>query len=107
MSQLSNKIFYAQLGFSLVGVGLSAVMIILNSNNSTVFLPILTSILFSWVPSPNSTPDLTPHMDKLNTILDKVQVLNPALPITNPPTTPKPVTQQSEDHTAYVPVNSP
>ena len=104
MSQLSSKVFYAQLGFSIVGIGLSAAMIAINPNNSTVFLPILTSLLFSWVPSPTSVPDLTPHMDKLNAILDQVQSLKPA-PDTKPVAT-KP-TQQPTDHTAYVPITSP
>lgn len=52
-----DKVFYAQLTFSLVTVGFCMGMIINHPDATTtsVFMPILTSIVGVWVPSPKQT----------------------------------------------------
>jgi hypothetical protein len=45
--------FYMQAGFSGVGVVFAAVMLLIGKEPS-IYLPIFTSILFSWLPSPLS-----------------------------------------------------
>lgn len=83
MSQVSSSsIFYAQLGFSLIGITLASVMIIMNTDNSDVFLPILTSLLFSWVPSPMAPPDLNSHLEALTKLanIKNSSLTEPLLP---------------------------
>ena len=81
MSSISpTVVFYAQFAVTVIGLTLSSAMIVMNSNNSTVFLPILTSLLFSWLPSPSSPPDLSAHTEKLNSILSEVQNVKLLIP---------------------------
>ena len=50
----NNVLFLAQFIFSCFGIGFSAAML-LKGSDATIYLPILTSLLFLWVPSPAST----------------------------------------------------
>jgi hypothetical protein len=47
----NNSLFMMQSLFSLIGVGFSAGMLI-TGHDSSVYLPIFTSLIFYWAPSP-------------------------------------------------------
>ena len=46
--------FYTQMAFSATGLGFSAAMLLAGKDPS-IYLPIFTSILFAWLPSPMAT----------------------------------------------------
>jgi hypothetical protein len=52
-----DKIFLTQISFSAVTVGFCITMIAINPTPTTtsVFLPILTSVIGVWLPSPSSS----------------------------------------------------
>jgi hypothetical protein len=53
----NNNLFYAQLTISILGLSITSALLFLNRENQNVFLPIFTSIIFAWVPSPiSNTP---------------------------------------------------
>ena len=52
MSKMPNAIFYTQVGISVAGLIFSGAMFIIQPHNINVYLPIFTSILFTWIPSP-------------------------------------------------------
>ncbi len=55
-----NKFFFTQATFSAIGVIFSATMLA-TGHEPSVYLPIMTSILFAWLPSPMSPhPKPTP-----------------------------------------------
>ncbi len=64
----SDGVFLTQVLFSFIGICFSAGMLIKGSDPS-IYLPILTSVLFAWTPSPRSNPP-------------------PVLPLTTPPVPP-------------------
>jgi hypothetical protein len=45
--------FWAQVVFSAAGIGFSSAML-LRGSDASVYLPVFTSILFAWLPSPLS-----------------------------------------------------
>lgn len=49
-----QQIFYFQFGISLVGISVVSALLFTSSENQNIFLPIFTSIIFAWIPSPLS-----------------------------------------------------
>jgi hypothetical protein len=54
----TDNLFYSQLSITLVGMVFTGVLIIVQPNNLNVYLPIFSSLLFSWLPSPISTKNI-------------------------------------------------
>ena len=69
---MEDALFYAQLSFSLVGVIFTGTMSVLQPQNTNIYLPIFTSILFAWIPSPMSSKGIQPQLQTLRT---RVQTL--------------------------------
>jgi hypothetical protein len=51
----NNSIFYFQFLISLIALGFSATMLVVQKENNNIYLPFLTSIVFAWIPSPINT----------------------------------------------------
>ena len=53
---INNKtiLFYSQLAISISGLIFTGSLLISQENNSNIYLPIFTSLIFAWVPSPLS-----------------------------------------------------
>ena len=54
----TDTLFYSQLSITLVGIVFTGVLIVIQPNNLNVYLPIFSSLLFSWLPSPISTKSI-------------------------------------------------
>ena len=54
----TDTLFYSQLSITLVGIVFTGVLIVVQPNNLNVYLPIFSSLLFSWLPSPISTKNI-------------------------------------------------
>ncbi len=77
MESLSaNKHFWTQAIFSGVGVTFSAAML-MTGKDPSIYLPIFTSILFAWLPSPMSTTQ--PRDLKKNDLMDIAAVAAPSM----------------------------
>jgi len=63
----SDILFYSQLAISITGLVFTGTMLIIQPQNSAVYLPIFTSLIFSWVPSPITQKNYQNQMDTLNT----------------------------------------
>ena len=75
-TQLSPKtIFYAQLLITVIGLGITATLMVTDHGNSAVYVPIMTSLLFSWTPSPSSASVSSDSSQKLESLLTEVQVV--------------------------------
>ena len=57
MSTSNDQLFYFQFGISLVGISVVSALLFTSSANQNIFLPIFTSIIFAWIPSPLSKKD--------------------------------------------------
>jgi hypothetical protein len=55
---VTDNLFYSQLSITLVGIIFTGVLIVIQPNNLNVYLPIFSSLLFSWLPSPISTKNI-------------------------------------------------
>jgi hypothetical protein len=51
----NNSVFYFQFLISLIALGFSATMLVVQKENNNIYLPFLTSIVFAWIPSPINT----------------------------------------------------
>ena len=63
---MEDALFYAQLSFSLLGIIFTGTMAVVQPQNSNIYLPIFTSILFAWVPSPMSAKGIQPQLTIIN-----------------------------------------
>jgi hypothetical protein len=54
----TDTLFYSQLSITIVGIIFTGTLIIVQPNNLNVYLPIFSSLLFSWLPSPISTKNI-------------------------------------------------
>jgi len=54
----TDTLFYSQLTITLVGIVFTGALIVVQPNNLNVYLPIFSSLLFSWLPSPISTKSI-------------------------------------------------
>jgi hypothetical protein len=59
MSTNNDTLFYFQFGISLVGIGVVSSLLFISNENQNIFLPIFTSIIFAWIPSPLSKDNKT------------------------------------------------
>jgi hypothetical protein len=55
MSSANNSIFYFQFVISLIALGFSITMLVVQKENNNIYLPFLTSLVFAWIPSPINT----------------------------------------------------
>ncbi len=55
MSTSNNSIFYFQFVISLIALGFSITMLVVQKENNNIYLPFLTSLVFAWIPSPINT----------------------------------------------------
>lgn len=51
----NNSIFYFQFLISLIALGFSITMLVVQKENNNIYLPFLTSLVFAWIPSPINT----------------------------------------------------
>lgn len=76
----TDNLFYSQLSITLVGILFTGVLIIVQPNNLNVYLPIFSSLLFSWLPSPISTKNIQTEIkgfeEKLNMMRHKLAKKN-------------------------------
>ena len=70
---ISDTLFYSQLSITIVGMVFTGVLIIVQPNNLNVYLPIFSSLLFSWLPSPISTKNIQTQMKGVE---DKLAVMH-------------------------------
>ena len=49
---MSNTLFYFQFGISFFGLAVTGALLFADRQNQNIFLPIFTSIIFAWIPSP-------------------------------------------------------
>ena len=68
MSTSNNSIFYFQFVISLIALGFSITMLVVQKENNNIYLPFLTSLVFAWIPSPINT-----QTQNQNTIEDSSQ----------------------------------
>lgn len=54
----NNSIFYFQFLISIIALGFSITMLTIQKENSNIYFPFLTSIVFAWIPSPINTPNI-------------------------------------------------
>lgn len=75
MTKTNTILFYSQLGISIAGLIFTGSLLIFQENNSQVYLPIFTSIIFAWVPSPLSTGNtyLKENIKKLEDKINKLE----------------------------------
>ena len=73
---ISDTLFYSQLSITIVGMVFTGVLIIVQPNNLNVYLPIFSSLLFSWLPSPISTKNIQTQMKGVE---DKLAVMHPKM----------------------------
>ena len=69
----TDTLFYSQLSITLVGMVFTGALIIIQPNNLNVYLPIFSSLLFSWLPSPISTRNI---QTQLKGVEDRIAVMN-------------------------------
>ena len=74
MTNSKTILFYSQLGISLAGLIFTGFLLIFQENNSKVYLPIFTSLIFAWIPSPLST-DNTSITENIKKLEDKINIL--------------------------------
>jgi len=76
----TDNLFYSQLSITLIGIVFTGVLIIVQPNNLNVYLPIFSSLLFSWLPSPISTKniqtDIKSFEEKLSIMQQKLDKKN-------------------------------
>ena len=63
----SDTLFYSQLAISITGLIFTGTMLIVQPNNTNIYLPIFTSLIFSWVPSPMNNKNIQNQIDTINT----------------------------------------
>jgi hypothetical protein len=73
---MTNKtvLFYSQLGISIAGLIFTGSLLIFQENNTKVYLPIFTSLIFAWIPSPLSNEN-TYLMENIKKLEDKINIL--------------------------------
>ena len=75
-----DTLFYSQLSITLIGIVFTGVLIIVQPNNLNVYLPIFSSLLFSWLPSPISTKNIQTQIkgveEKLSIMQHKIAIKN-------------------------------
>jgi hypothetical protein len=69
----ADTLFYSQLSITVVGMIFTGALIIIQPDNLNVYLPIFSSLLFSWLPSPISTRNI---QSQLKEVEDKIAVIN-------------------------------
>jgi len=62
----SDILFYSQLAISITGLIFTGTMLIIQPGNNNLYLPIFTSLIFSWVPSPINNKNIQTQLDNLN-----------------------------------------
>ena len=55
MSEMKYLLFYSQLSISVLGIVFCGTMMIIKNDNINIYLPIFTSLIFAWIPSPVNT----------------------------------------------------
>jgi len=74
MTNSKTVLFYSQLGISIAGLIFTGSLLIFQENNTKVYLPIFTSLIFAWIPSPLSN-DNTSLMENIKKLEDKINIL--------------------------------
>ena len=69
----TDTLFYSQLSITLVGMVFTGALIVIQPNNLNVYLPIFSSLLFSWLPSPISTKNI---QSQLKGVEDKIAIMH-------------------------------
>jgi hypothetical protein len=69
----TDTLFYSQLTITLAGMVFTGALIIIQPNNLNVYLPIFSSLLFSWLPSPISTKNI---QSQLKGVEDRIAVMH-------------------------------
>lgn len=65
----NNNLFYSQLAISILGLSITSSLLFIDRENQNIFLPIFTSIIFAWIPSPITVPN-----NKVDDNLKKVSI---------------------------------
>ena len=63
----TDILFYSQLAISITGLIFTGTMLIIQPNNTNIYLPIFTSLIFSWVPSPMNNKNIQTQLETLTT----------------------------------------
>ena len=85
---MSNTLFYFQFGISLFGLSVMGALLFNDKQNQNIFLPIFTSIIFAWIPSPitssmkNNTITNSENADKVQ-VQKKQQTIDDVMPKQN------------------------
>jgi hypothetical protein len=76
----TDTLFYSQLTITLVGIVFTGALIVVQPNNLNVYLPIFSSLLFSWLPSPISTKSIN---TQIKNVEEKLALVNHKIARTN------------------------
>lgn len=69
----TDTLFYSQLIITLAGMAFTGALIIIQPDNLNVYLPMFSSLLFSWLPSPISTKNI---QSQLKGVEDKIAIMH-------------------------------
>lgn len=69
-----SMITYLQFTISLIGLGVSSGLLIYDQDNSNIYLPCITAIVFAWLPSPiqNKKDDKVQPVDNNRQLVNNV-----------------------------------
>lgn len=70
-------LFYSQLAISVAGLLFTGSLLITQEENSNVYLPIFTSLIFAWVPSPLSYDNMGLE-ENIKQLEDRLNILESA-----------------------------
>lgn len=76
-SFLSNNVdivFYTQLAISITALIFTGAMAVVRPEQSNVYIPIFTSIVFAFIPSPATVSQTNAHLSKLTKQVTKLQL---------------------------------
>ena len=76
----TDTLFYSQLTITLVGIVFTGALIVIQPDNLNVYLPIFSSLLFSWLPSPISTKSIN---TQIKNVEEKLALVNHKIARTN------------------------
>lgn len=69
----SDALFYAQLSISLFGMAFTGTLLVLQPDQVNIYLPIFTSLLFAWIPSPISSKSIQTQLETIQTKVSSTQ----------------------------------
>jgi hypothetical protein len=74
MSEINYLLFYSQLSISVLGIVFCGTMMIVKNENVNIYLPIFTSLIFAWIPSPVNNHQISTEkvLEKKDTLKDTI-----------------------------------